>query len=90
MDFLLASGIFALVFVGVLIFTSSRGSEVEQQREVARRLTRPPDDIDIDVMRKQRPEEGALLSVLYDLICCANSKSRCGRRACICGSPTCC
>ena len=67
MDFLLASGIFALVFVGVLIFTSSRGSEVEQQREVARRLTRPPDDIDIDVMRKQRPEEGALLSVLYDL-----------------------
>ena len=41
MDFLMASGIFALVFVGVLVFTSSRGSEVEQQREVARRLTRP-------------------------------------------------
>lgn len=42
MDFLMASGIFALVFVGVLIFTSRRGSEVEQQREVARRLTPPP------------------------------------------------
>ena len=52
MDFLMASGIFALVFVGVLVFTSSRGSEVEQQREVARRLTRPADEIDIDVMRK--------------------------------------
>jgi len=44
--------------VGVLVFTSSRGSEVEQQREVARRLTRPADEIEINVMRKQRPKEG--------------------------------
>jgi len=65
MDFLMASSIFAIVFVGVLIFTSSRGTEVEQQREVARRLTRPPDEIDINVMRKQRPTEGALLGALY-------------------------
>jgi tight adherence protein B len=67
MDFLMASGIFAIVFVGVLVFTSSRGTEVDQQREVARRLTRPPDEIDIDVMRKQRPQEGALLGGLYRL-----------------------
>jgi len=67
MDFLMASGIFALVFVGVLVFTSSRGSEVEQQREVARRLTRPPDELEIDVLRKRRPEEGALLAGLYRL-----------------------
>jgi tight adherence protein B len=67
MDFLLASGIFALVFAGVLIFTSSRGTEVEQQREVARRLTRPPDEIEINVMRKQRPEEGTLLGALYKI-----------------------
>ena len=67
MDFLMASGIFALVFVGVLIFTSSRGTEVEQQREVARCLTRPPDEIEIDVMRKRRPEEGALFAGLYRL-----------------------
>jgi tight adherence protein B len=67
MDFLLASGIFAIVFVLVLVFTSSRGSEVEQQREVARRLTRPPDEIDIDVIRKRRPEHGALLSAVYEL-----------------------
>jgi tight adherence protein B len=65
MDFLMASGIFALVFVGVLIFSSSRGSEVEQQREVARRLTRPADELEINVMRKQRPEEGAMLGALY-------------------------
>jgi len=67
MDFLMASGIFALVFLGVLAFTSSRGNEVEQQREVARRLTRPADEIDIDVMRKRRPEEGAMLGGLYRL-----------------------
>jgi tight adherence protein B len=65
MDFLMASGIFALVFVGVLVFTSSRGTEVEQSREVARRLTRPPDEIEINVMRKQRPQEGVLLGALY-------------------------
>ncbi len=67
MDFIMASGIFALVFVGVLIFTSSRGTEVEQQREVARRLTRPADDIEIDVMRKRRPDQAPLLGMLYDL-----------------------
>src|SRR5260370_6896044 len=67
MDFLMASGIFAIVFMGVLVFTSSRGTEVEQQREVARRLTRPADEIDIDVMRKQRPQEGQLLGALYRL-----------------------
>lgn len=67
MDLLIASGIFALVFVGVLILTSRRGTEVEQQREVARRLTRPADDLEIDVMRKRRPEEGQLLGVVYNL-----------------------
>jgi tight adherence protein B len=67
MDFLMASGIFALVFVGVLVFTSSRGSETEQSREVARRLTRPPDEIEISVMRKQRPQEGLLLGALYKM-----------------------
>jgi tight adherence protein B len=66
MDLVMASGIFALVFMTVLVFSSSRGTEVEQQREVARRLTRPPDEIEIDVMRKRRPSEGQLLSALYD------------------------
>src|ERR1700733_12054627 len=67
MDFVMASGIFALVFVGVLVFTSSRGTEVEQSREVARRLTRPADELEIDVMRKQRPQEGVLLAAVYRL-----------------------
>jgi tight adherence protein B len=67
MDFLLASGIFALVFVGVLVISSNRGGEVEQQRELARRLTRPPDEIEIDVMRKRRPDKGVMLRALYEL-----------------------
>ena len=67
MDFILASGIFAIVFIGVLIVTNSRGSEVEQQREVARRLTRPADDIEVEVIRRGRPEQGPLLGFLYDL-----------------------
>jgi len=66
MDFLMASGIFAIVFVFVLIFTSSRGTEVEQQREVARRLTRPEDDLPIDVMRRRRPTQGVLFDALYN------------------------
>src|ERR1019366_4143991 len=64
---LMASGIFALVFVGVLIFSSRRVTEVEQQREVARRLTRPVDDLEIDIIRRSRPEQGPLLGILYNL-----------------------
>jgi tight adherence protein B len=64
MDFILASGIFAVVFVIVLMIASGRGAEGEQQREVARRLTRPEDDLEIDVMRRQRPSQGALLDAL--------------------------
>jgi len=67
MDIFMASGIFVLVFLGVLVFTSSRGTEAEQQREVARRLTRPDDDLDIDVMRRRRPDQAPLLRVLYEL-----------------------
>src|SRR3984893_16517321 len=63
----MASGIFATVFVFVLLFTSGRGNEVEQQREVARRLTRPEEDVVVDVMRRRRPDEGPLLGMVYRL-----------------------
>ncbi len=66
MDLLLATGIFALVFVMVLLFSTSRGTEAEQQREVARRLTKPADDLAIDITRKKRPDRGSL-SFLYEL-----------------------
>jgi tight adherence protein B len=67
MDFIMASGIFAVVFVFVLLFTSGRGTEGEQQREVARRLTRPEEDLVVDVMRRRRPDEGPLLGMVYRL-----------------------
>src|ERR1700730_14756642 len=67
MDFIMASGIFAVGFVFVLLFTSGRGNEGEQQREVARRLTRPEEDLVVDVLRKRRPDEGPLLGVVYRL-----------------------
>ncbi len=67
MDFVLASTIFAIVFVAVLLFFSGRGTEGEQQREVARRLTRPEPELTIDVMRKRRPDQGTFLAVLYNV-----------------------
>jgi len=66
MDILMAGGIFALIFVFVLLFFTNRGTEVEQQRHVARSLVRPEDDLNIDVMRRRKPEQGQLLSALYD------------------------
>ncbi len=66
MDLLMAGGIFALIFVFVLLFFTNRGTEVEQQRHVARSLIRPEDDLSIDVMRRRKPEQGQLLSALYN------------------------
>ena len=60
-------GIFALVFLTVLIFSTRRGNESEQQREVARRLTKPDNDIDFDITRKRRPDRGGLLGILYNV-----------------------
>ncbi|MGH7947910.1 MAG: hypothetical protein ACREQF_01630, partial [Candidatus Binataceae bacterium] len=58
MDVLLATGIFAVVFILLLVVFTSRGSSGDQTREVLRRMARPEDEIDIDVMRRRRPESG--------------------------------
>jgi tight adherence protein B len=62
----MTGGVFALIFVFVLLFFTSRGTEVEQQRHLARSLVRPSDDLNIDVMRKRKPDQGTLLRGLYD------------------------
>jgi len=62
----MTGGIFALIFVFVLLFFTSRGTEVEQQRHVARSLVRPAEDINVDVMRKRKPDQGQLLRGLYE------------------------
>lgn len=67
MDFLIASAIFAGIFVFALVFITGNKTETEQKSEISRRLTRPADDIDLGIMRKRRPDEGKLLGVVYQL-----------------------
>lgn len=67
MDFLIASGIFAVIFVFALVLITGRKTETDQKSEISRRLTRPADDIDLGIMRKRRPDEGHLLAVVYRL-----------------------
>ncbi|MFZ1888529.1 MAG: type II secretion system F family protein [Candidatus Binataceae bacterium] len=67
MDFLIASAIFAIIFVFALVMITGRKTETEQKSEISRRLTRPPDEVDLGIMRKRRPDEGKLLAVVYEL-----------------------
>jgi len=67
MDFLIASAIFAIIFVFALVMITGRKTETDQKSEISRRLTRPADDGDLGIMRKRRPDEGQLLAVLYRL-----------------------
>jgi tight adherence protein B len=67
MDFLIASAVFAICFVLVLVLMTGRKNEVDQNREISRRLTRPAEDADLGIMRKRRPDEGKLLAVVYRL-----------------------
>jgi tight adherence protein B len=67
MDMLMATGVFAVVFIVVMVLVTRRGSGSEQQREVNRRLTRPEEDFAVDITRKRRPEERGVLSFLYQV-----------------------
>jgi tight adherence protein B len=50
----------------LVMFTGGK-NEADQNREIVRRLTRPSEDLDLDITRRRRPEEGKLLAVLYRL-----------------------
>jgi tight adherence protein B len=67
MDLVIATGIFAIVFVILLVMFTGRKNEADQNREIVRRLTRPSDDKDLDITRRRRPTEGNLLGVVYRL-----------------------
>lgn len=68
MDFFLATGVFALVFIGVLIVMTTRGGESDQKQNLIRRMARPDDELDVDIMRKTRVREsGQMLSILWKL-----------------------
>jgi tight adherence protein B len=68
MDFLYATGIFALVFIGALIIMTMRGGESDQKQNLIRRMARPGEDVDVDITRRTRVREsGQLLSILWKL-----------------------
>lgn len=68
MAFLLASGVFAVVFVIALVVLSNRGGEADQRQNLLRRMARPEGEADVDITRKNlRKEEEGLLSLLYQL-----------------------
>ncbi len=67
MDFIVASGIFAVVFIFLLVLLTGGTSEAERNREVARRIARPDEEIDLSITRKRPPEQGRLLKVLYQI-----------------------
>ncbi len=67
MDIVIATGIFAVVFVILLVMFTGGKNEGDQNREIVRRLTRPSTDNDLDITRRRRPQEGKLLDVVYRL-----------------------
>jgi tight adherence protein B len=68
MDFFFATGVFALVFIGVLIFMTTQGGDSDQKQNLIRRMARPDEDVDIDITRKTRVREsGQLLAILWKL-----------------------
>ena len=68
MDFFMATGVFALVFIGVLIVMTTRGGESDQKQNLIRRMARPDDELDVDITRKTRVREsGQILAILWKL-----------------------
>jgi tight adherence protein B len=68
MDFFLATGVFALVFIAVLIVVTTRGGESDQKQNLIRRMARPDDELDVDITRKTRVREsGQILAILWKL-----------------------
>jgi tight adherence protein B len=68
MDFFFATGVFALVFIGVLIVMTARGGKSDQKHNLVRRMARPDEEVDVDITRKTRVREsGQLLAILWKL-----------------------
>src|SRR5215469_1672102 len=67
MDLLLASGVFAIVFIGLLVFLATRGGDAEQKQSLLRRMARPDEDLDVDITRKGPPRDEGAFAFLYRL-----------------------
>lgn len=57
MDLFVTTGVFALVFIGALVLITSRGTESDQKQNLLRRMARPDDELDIDIIRRTRPRD---------------------------------
>lgn len=64
MSLIIASSVFALVFIIILLGATWANQANEQKGVVMRRMSRPMDDIDIDITRKRKPEEHSFFSGL--------------------------
>jgi tight adherence protein B len=68
MAFLIASGVFGVVFVILLIGMTSRGGEVEQKQNLLRRMARPYEEADVDITRKtRRRDDAGIFALLYKI-----------------------
>jgi len=66
-SFLIAFGVFGLVFIFAMIGLTSRGGEVEQKQNLIRRLARPENDSEVSITRRSRRTEGGSFGLLYQL-----------------------
>lgn len=64
MDVLIATAVFAIGFVLLLLLFSARGGEAERNRLVVQRIARPVEEVDLDITRKRRPTEGPIIKFL--------------------------
>ncbi|MBE3603179.1 type II secretion system F family protein [bacterium] len=68
MDVFITTGVFALVFIGALVLLTTRSGDAEQKQNLLRRMARPDDELDVDILRRQRPRDRSeLLAVLARL-----------------------
>jgi tight adherence protein B len=61
-----AAAVFAFVFIVFVLGATWVSQTTEQNREVVRRMTRPPDELDVDITRKRKPEEHSAFGSLVD------------------------
>ncbi|HZO81679.1 MAG TPA: type II secretion system F family protein [Candidatus Binataceae bacterium] len=66
MSLIAASAVFAFVFIVVLLSSSWISETTEQNRQVMRRMSRPMDDIDVDITRRRKPEEHSFFSTFRE------------------------
>jgi len=67
MDLVLASGVFAIVFIALLVWLSTRSVESDQRQSLLRRMARPEEDLDVNITRKPLPRDDGVFSFLLRL-----------------------